>query len=93
VNCSVERIPQVIEPEEIIEKTGSCNPHTTHCLASHEVMVSMLGDANGNAKGSFVLIDSDTLEVKGIDDISLQLWFQIIIIDVLICARLITNVR
>ncbi|KAL0358487.1 UNVERIFIED_CONTAM: Selenium-binding protein 2 [Sesamum angustifolium] len=35
---------KVIEPHDIIEKTGLGYPHTAHCLASGDVMVSCLGD-------------------------------------------------
>lgn len=57
-----ERAPKlhkVIEPEEIIEKTNLTAPHTVHCLADGHVMISMLGDANGDAPGGFLLLDED----------------------------------
>ena len=41
-------------------------PHTSHCLASGEVMVSVMGDQFGAGKGEFVLIDPDKLEIKGV---------------------------
>lgn len=40
-------------------------PHTTHCLATGEIMISTMGDKDENGKGDFVLIDSKTLEMKG----------------------------
>ncbi|XP_020547048.1 selenium-binding protein 1 [Sesamum indicum] len=56
---------KVIEPNEIIEKTGLAYPHTAHCLASGDIMVSFLGDKDGNAEGSgFLLLDSD-FNLKG----------------------------
>ncbi|XP_062109237.1 selenium-binding protein 2-like [Humulus lupulus] len=56
---------KVVESEEIVEKTGLAYPHTSHCLASGEIMVSCLGDRNGNAKGNgFLLLDSE-FNVKG----------------------------
>ncbi|XP_047973178.1 selenium-binding protein 1-like [Salvia hispanica] len=56
---------KVIDPKEIIEKTGLAYPHTAHCLASGEIMVSCLGDGDGNAQGNgFLLLDSD-FNVKG----------------------------
>uniref|UniRef100_M4FCZ6 Methanethiol oxidase n=1 Tax=Brassica campestris TaxID=3711 RepID=M4FCZ6_BRACM len=49
-----------VDPKEIAEKTGLAFPHTTHCLASGEILVSCLGDKDGNAQGSgFLLLDSD----------------------------------
>lgn len=40
-------------------------PHTTHCLADGKVMISTMGDAKGNAKGEFILFDSNTFECLG----------------------------
>lgn len=40
-------------------------PHTTHCLATGEIMISTMGDKEENGKGDFVLIDSNTLKVTG----------------------------
>ncbi|CAA6668205.1 unnamed protein product [Spirodela intermedia] len=51
---------KVVQPEEIEEKTGLAFPHTSHCLASSDILISCLGDKDGNAKGSgFLLLDSD----------------------------------
>lgn len=50
-------IHKVIEPEEIFAKTNLSAPHTVHCLADGTVMISMLGDAKGNAPGGFLLLD------------------------------------
>ena len=38
--------------------------HTAHCLASGEVMVSTMGDADGYARGDFLLLDQE-LKIKG----------------------------
>lgn len=37
-------------------------PHTSHCLASGNIMISCMGDRNGQGKGSLVLIDGKTFE-------------------------------
>lgn len=56
---------KVVEPETILAKTGLGYPHTAHCLASGDILVSCLGDKDGNAEGNgFLLLDSD-LNVKG----------------------------
>lgn len=34
-------------------------PHTSHCLPSGNVMISTMGDKDGNAKGDFILFDSN----------------------------------
>ncbi|OQV15707.1 Selenium-binding protein 1 [Hypsibius exemplaris] len=41
-------------------------PHTVHCIPSGEVMISYMGDYRGNAKGSFLLLDGETFEPKGL---------------------------
>lgn len=53
------RLHKVIEPEEIKAKTNLGSPHTVHCLADGHVMISMLGDGEGNGPGGFLLLDED----------------------------------
>ncbi len=43
---------KTIEPETIKEKGNLSSPHTVHCLANGNIMISFLGDANGNAPGN-----------------------------------------
>ncbi|RID53012.1 hypothetical protein BRARA_G00440, partial [Brassica rapa] len=51
---------RVVEPAEVLEKTGLAYPHQPHCLASGDLLVSCLGDKDGNAGGSgFLLLDSE----------------------------------
>jgi selenium-binding protein 1 len=59
------RIEKVIEPDEILQATGYTRPHTTHCMPGDNVVVSMLGDAEGKAAGGFAVIDAKTFELKG----------------------------
>ena len=63
-NPLVPKIHKIIEPETIKSKTGLSTPHTVHCLAGGDIMISMLGDAEGNAPGGFMLLD-DQFNVKG----------------------------
>jgi selenium-binding protein 1 len=58
-------IEKVIEPEEIVRETGLTRPHTVHCMPGDNVVVSMLGDADGNATCGFAVLDARTFEVKG----------------------------
>jgi len=53
------RLHKVIEPEEIARKTNLSAPHTVHCLADGTIMLSMLGNAKGEAPGGFLLLDQD----------------------------------
>ncbi|MBD2306953.1 selenium-binding family protein [Chroococcidiopsis sp. FACHB-1243] len=62
VDTKEARSPQiykVIEAEEIKAKTNLTAPHTVHCLADGHVMISMLGDSQGNAPGGFLLLDEN----------------------------------
>jgi selenium-binding protein 1 len=55
---------KVIAPDEIATKTNLSAPHTVHCLPNGQIMLSMLGDAKGNAPGGFLLLD-DKFEIVG----------------------------
>lgn len=64
VNEREPELIKVIDGETIARKTGLSYPHTVHCLADGTVMISMLGDARGNAPGGFLLLDQE-FEVIG----------------------------
>ena len=55
---------KVIEGSEIARKTNLSAPHTVHCGPDGNVIVSMLGDADGDAPGGFLVLD-ETFDVKG----------------------------
>lgn len=57
------KLHKVITPEQV-KAAGFSAPHTVHCLPSGEVMLSMLGDAKGDAPGGFLLLD-DRFDIKG----------------------------
>jgi selenium-binding protein 1 len=62
LDTSDERAPRlhkVIEPEEVKEKTNLTTPHTVHCLADGNIMISMLGDSQGEGPGGFLLLDDE----------------------------------
>jgi selenium-binding protein 1 len=76
-------IAKVIEPEELVAKTGLTRPHTVHCMPGDNVVLSMLGDADGNATCGFAVLDSKTFEVKGRwenggphPDMNYDFWYQ-----------------
>ncbi|CAK0773982.1 Methanethiol oxidase [Coccomyxa viridis] len=58
------RIAKIVQPEDIQEKTGLTYLHSSHCLGSGEIMISAMGDLEGQGKGGFVLLDED-FQVKG----------------------------
>ncbi|XP_022211607.2 methanethiol oxidase [Drosophila obscura] len=55
------RKPEIIKviDGEVLKSHNVTGPHTTHCLANGNIMISVMGDAEGNAKGDFILFDSD----------------------------------
>jgi len=59
------KLDKVIEPWEM-HAHGVSTPHTTHCLADGNVMISTLGDGpDKNGKGSFILLDGETFKPVG----------------------------
>lgn len=52
-----------ISGDEIKKKTNLSAPHTVHCLGS-EIIISMLGDKDGNAPGGFLHLNKD-FEIVG----------------------------
>ncbi len=59
------RIDKIVEAEEIVRATGLTRPHTVHCMPGENVVISMLGDADGGAACGFAVLDATTFEVKG----------------------------
>jgi selenium-binding protein 1 len=59
------RIEKVIEPDELVRRTGLTRPHTVHCMPGDNIVVSMLGDADGNGTCGFAVLDARTFELKG----------------------------
>lgn len=63
------KLIKVIEPEEVMERTGYTSPHTVHC-GPDGVYLSALGSANGNGKvgedgpGGVFMLDHDNFELK-----------------------------
>jgi selenium-binding protein 1 len=56
-------IVKVIEPEEIFEYDLS-TPHTVHCAPGGRILISMLGNADGELPGGFLELNED-FEVVG----------------------------
>ena len=59
------RLVKVIEPDELIAATGYSRPHTVHCMPGENIVISMLGDADGGGAGGFAVLDARTFEIKG----------------------------
>ncbi len=58
------KLHKVIEGEAIAEQVDLSAPHTVHCLANGQIMISMLGDSKGEGPGGFLLLD-DEFEIVG----------------------------
>jgi selenium-binding protein 1 len=58
-------IVKVIDGAEVRRKTGLSAPHTVHCMPGEIVVVSMLGDANGDTPGGFAVLDASNFDVLG----------------------------
>ena len=43
----------MVEPGDIKTKAKLTFPHTSHCLGNGQVMISAMGDVDGNAKGMY----------------------------------------
>lgn len=58
------KIHKVIQPADVVKKTGLTAPHTVHCLPTGDIMISMLGDAKREGPGGFLLLD-EKFAIKG----------------------------
>ncbi|NWI35557.1 SBP1 oxidase, partial [Picathartes gymnocephalus] len=82
-NPRAPKLHKVVEAEELSQKGKAAFPHTSHCLGSGEILISCLGDPQGNGKGTFILLDGETFEVKGnwekggkIPTLGYDFWYQ-----------------
>ncbi|MDT2034041.1 MAG: selenium-binding family protein [Planktomarina sp.] len=57
------RLHKVIDGADIRSKTDLSGPHTVHCLGS-AIIISMLGDAKGEAPGGYLQLNKD-FEIVG----------------------------
>ncbi len=58
------RIVRVIEPQDLVNRTGYTRPHTTHC-GPDDIYMSALGSANGDGPGGIFVMDHYTFDVLG----------------------------
>ena len=56
---------QVIHNDEMLESAKLQNLHTAHCLGDGNIMISGMGNVDGDGKGGFALVDGKTLKVTG----------------------------
>lgn len=58
------KLHKIIEPSEVVDKYGLSSPHTVHCLASGEIMISFLGNRDGDPPGGYLRLD-ENFNIKG----------------------------
>jgi selenium-binding protein 1 len=58
------RLVKVIEPEEVLERTGYSRPHTAHC-GPDGIYMNALGSAEGKGPGGIFVLDAETFEIRG----------------------------
>jgi methanethiol oxidase len=58
------RLVRVIEPQEVVERTGYTRPHTVHC-GPDAVYISALGNAAGDGPGGVFMMDCDSFDLIG----------------------------
>jgi len=63
-NPLAPKIYKTVEPAAIKSKVNIGNLHTSHCLANGQIMISGMGDSEGKAKGSFLLLN-EKFEIDG----------------------------
>ena len=51
------KLHKVLEPAEIVGTSKLTAPHTVHCLPDGRIMISMLGNEQGEGPGGFLLLD------------------------------------
>lgn len=62
-DAKAPKLHRVISGDDIKAKTNLSGPHTVHCLGP-DIIISMLGDADGNGPGGFLHINED-FEIVG----------------------------
>jgi selenium-binding protein 1 len=70
----------VVEPEAAFEHDLSA-PHTVHCIPDGQILISMLGDADGELPGGFLELNEDyevagRWEPPGEIDYNYDFWYQ-----------------
>ena len=58
------RIVKVIEPDEVMRRSGYSRPHTTHC-GPDGIYMNAIGSAEGKGPGGIFVLDAETFEIRG----------------------------
>ncbi|NWI96651.1 SBP1 oxidase, partial [Pitta sordida] len=63
--CHPPKLIKMIEPVELYWKYNKAHLTVTHCLPNGDVLIANEGDAAGNGKGGFLVLDGETFDLKG----------------------------
>jgi selenium-binding protein 1 len=58
------KLVKVIEPEEVLKKTGYSRAHTSHC-GPDGIYMNALGSAEGKGPGGIFMLDAENFDIKG----------------------------
>jgi selenium-binding protein 1 len=58
------RLVKVIEPQEVMKKTGYSRPHTSHC-GPDGIYMNAIGAVDGRGPGGIFVLDAETFEIRG----------------------------
>jgi selenium-binding protein 1 len=58
------QLAKVIEPDEVLKRTGYSRPHTSHC-GPDGIYMNALGSAEGKGPGGIFVLDAETFEIRG----------------------------
>ena len=58
------RLVKVIEPKDVMARTGYSRPHTAHC-GPDGIYMNALGSVEGKGPGGIFVLDAETFEIRG----------------------------
>jgi selenium-binding protein 1 len=58
------RLVRVVEPDEVMRKTGYAAPHTVHC-GPDAIYINALGTPDGGGPGGLFTLDPETFDIRG----------------------------
>ncbi|XP_042641495.1 methanethiol oxidase-like isoform X1 [Tyto alba] len=63
--CRAPRLCKTIEPVDVFWRCNKAHLCTVRSLPSGDILIANMGDAAGNGKGGFIVLDGETFELKG----------------------------
>ncbi|KAM9214654.1 LOW QUALITY PROTEIN: methanethiol oxidase-like [Leptosomus discolor] len=63
--CRAPRLCKTIEPVDVFWKCNKGHLNVPRALPNGDILIANMGDAAGNGKGGFIVLDGETFELKG----------------------------